>query len=260
MASTDATPRSDPTPPPHASPRLETLRRFGIVMAALIALAAFPQSALFTVDRIEVAGAEGLAPEVVAEIAGLRHGERLFAVDSAGALQRLRADPRIRAADVQVKPPRTVSVRIAERRPVVALAVGAQFAVLGDDLVVVSVGPSGHGVPEVVDRIRPVPWTRAGAPVASRAAQIAIAVLPAIPGSLRADLARIVVSPGPDLTLVLQSGLEIRAGGPSGIAERLAEVPQVLAALHARGQAAAALDLRYAGSIAVTLATGGEAR
>jgi cell division septal protein FtsQ len=159
-----------------------------------------------------------------------------------------------------VKPPSTVSVRIVERRPVVALAVGTRFAVLGDDLVVVSIGPSGHGVPEVVDRIKPVPWTRAGAPVASRAAQIAIAVLPAIPESIRADLIRVIVHPGPDLTLVLGSGLEIRAGGTSGIAERLAEVPQVLAALHARGLAAAALDLRYAGSIAVTLATGGEAR
>ncbi|MDR7420088.1 MAG: FtsQ-type POTRA domain-containing protein [Armatimonadota bacterium] len=237
----------------------ETLPRFAMVMAALIALAAFPQSALFAIERLDVRGASMLAPETIATIAGLREGARLFAVDAEDVLRRLKADPRIKDAAILIKPPRTIRLDVVERRPLVALAVGDAFALLGDDLVAVAVGPDSAGLPEVVDRIRPVPWARAGAPVASDAARAVLTVLPNIPAAIRVGLRQIIVAPGSDFTLVLRSGLRIRAGGPAGLAERLAGVPAVLEALRARDIAVAALDLRYAGSIAVTLSTGGEA-
>lgn len=253
-------PSTDSSPRPHPSLLLATLPRFAIVMAVLIATAAFPQSALFTVDQIAVVGTSRLLPATVIAISGLTRGERLFAVDAGAALRRLRADARIKAAHVEIRPPHTVLVRIVERVPVVALAAGAGFALLGDDLVVVAVGPDASGLPEVVDRIRAVPWARPGAPVVSGAARTAVAALPAIPPAMRADLQRIVVAAGQDLTLVLRSGIEVRAGGPTGLADRLAQVPHVLEALRARNITASAIDLRYAGSIAVTLATGGEGR
>jgi cell division septal protein FtsQ len=251
MRSTDSPPRS---------PIGETLPRFATVMAVLIAIAAFPQSALFTVDRIEVSGEFTLPPATVITIAGVHYGERLFAVDVMAALSQLRADPRIKTAEVQIRPPRAVLLRITERQPVVALMIGKQFALLDDDLMVVSVGPYTAGLPEVVDRIRGTPWARAGAPIVSEAARVALLALPAIPRQLGADVRRLVVAPGPDLTLVLRSGLEVRAGGLRGLGERLAQVPPVLAALRARGIAISAVDLRYSGSIAVTPVTGGEGR
>ncbi|MGQ0571509.1 MAG: cell division protein FtsQ/DivIB [Armatimonadota bacterium] len=229
-------------------------------MATLIALAAFPQSALFAVEHIEVAGATILAPGTVSAIAGLRHGDRLFAIDAGGAVRRLQSDPRIKSADVRVRPPRTVEVLITERRPVVALVVGDQFALLGDDLIVVALISIPAGLPEVVDRLGGRPWARAGSPVASEAARLAIAALPAIPPVLGSDLRRIVVAAGGDLTLVLRSGLVVRAGGSSGLVERLAQVPQVLEILRGRGVEVSAIDLRYAGSIAVTQSPGGEGR
>lgn len=229
-------------------------------MATLIALAAFPQSALFTVEHIEVAGATILAPGTVSDIAGLRRGDRLFGIDASGAMRRLQSDPRIKTADVRVRPPRTVEVVITERRPVVALVVGDQFALLGDDLIVVALISIPTGLPEVVDRLGGSPWARAGSPVASEAARLAIAALPAIPPVLRSDLQRIVIAAGGDLTLVFRSGLVVRAGGSSGLVERLAPVPQVLEALRGRGVEVSAIDLRYAGSIAVTQAPGGEGR
>jgi cell division protein FtsQ len=229
-------------------------------MAVLIAIAAFPQSALFTVDQIEVGGTSRLPPATVMAIAGLTRGERLFAVDAGAAARRLRADARIKAAHVEIRPPRTVLVRIVEREPVVALTLGAGFALLGDDLVVAAVSRDASGLPEVIDRTHAVSWARPGAPVASAAARTAVAALPAVPPAMRADLRRIVVAAGGDLTLVLRSGVEVRAGGLAGLADRLAQVPHVLEALRARHVAASAIDLRYAGSIAVTLDTGGEGR
>jgi cell division septal protein FtsQ len=68
------------------------------------------------------------------------------------------------------------------------------------------------------------------------------------------------VTVGPDITLVLQSGLVIRAGAPAFAAERLAQVPDIIAALQARGVTPIALDLRYAGSVAVKLAPAGDVR
>jgi cell division protein FtsQ len=253
-------PSTDFPPRPAPSSFLETLPRFAVVMAALIALAAFPQSALFTINSIEVHGASLLSRPAVIAIAGLEEGGRLFAVDGAAVLRRLRADPRIKDASLRITPPHTVRLAITERRPLVALVVGDQYAWLGSDLVAVAVEADPGDLPEVVDRTRPVPWARAGAPVASQAARVAIAALPAIPAALRADLRRIVVTHGSDLTLVLRSGLEIRAGGPAGLGDRLLQVPRVLEALEAKGIGVAALDLRYAGSIAVTLVPEGEAR
>ena len=238
----------------------ETLPRFAIVMAVLLALAAFPQSALFTIERIEVSGAETLAPGTVIAIAGVHRGERLFAVDSAGVLQRLRADPRIRSADMHLRPPRTVAIAITERRPIVALAVGDRFALLADDLVTVALSPDAAGLPEVIERIGAIAWARPGAPLASEGARLAIAALSAIPSPLRTGLKRIVVAPGGDLTLVVRAGLEIRAGGLAGLGDRLAQVPQILDALQARGVVASSLDLRYAGSVVVRPQSGGEAR
>jgi cell division septal protein FtsQ len=181
---------------------------------------------------------------------------RLFAVDAASVLRRLRADSRIKAAAIHVALPGTVRLDIVERQPRVALVVGGQYASLGDDLVAVALAPSPGGLPEVIDRTGSVPWVRVGARVASRGARIALETLPLIPPALRADLARITVLPGPDLVLGLRSGLEIRAGGPAGLDERLRQVPRVLDALRGEGVSITAVDLRYAGSIAVTLATG----
>ncbi|MDR7522189.1 MAG: FtsQ-type POTRA domain-containing protein [Armatimonadota bacterium] len=244
-------PSTDPSPRRPPSLILGTLSRFAVIMAALLAAAVFPQSALFTIERIEVRGARSLPDAAVAALAGLEPGMRLFAVDADAVARRLRADPRIKDADVRLRPPHTVVLRITERRPVLALGLGDRFALLDDDLVVVALTADAAGAPEVVDGLGGTPWVRVGARVASPAARIVLAGLADIPQPLRAELRRITVTPGPDLTLLLRSGLEIKAGAPAGLAERLAQVPGVLTALRARGIVPRTLDLRYVGSIAV---------
>lgn len=253
-------PSTDPTSRPPSFRPVRALPRFAIVMAALVAVATFPQSALFTLEHVDLRGAQTLSPEAVLLVAGIRRGDRLFAVDVAAALRRLRADPRVQTADLWLRPPRTVVIHLVERRALVALVAGERYALLGEDLVVVAMAETPGALPEVVDVLSPSPWARPGAPVASDGARAAVAVLPAIPEALRSQVRRLVVSAGHDLTVVLRSGLEIRVGTPAGADERLAQVPGILAALRARGIAASALDLRYTGSIAVRLATGGEAR
>ncbi len=230
-------------------------------MAVLIAAAAFPQSALFTLERIEVLGASTLSPEAVVGLSGLRRGERLFAVNAAAASRRLRAHPRIKAAEVHVRPPHAVAISVTERQPVVALATGDGFALLDRDLIIVALTGDAAGLPQVTDRLGlPAYRVRAGAPLPSEGARIAVAALAAVPPGLRDEVMKISVAAGPDLILVTRAGLEIRAGGLAGLAERLAQVPGVLEALRARKVAVAAIDLRYAGSIVVKPSLGGDGR
>jgi cell division protein FtsQ len=225
-------------------------------MAALLALAALPQSALFAVDRVEVSGASSISADAVIARAAIRRGERLFAVDTEATARRLRSDPRVREAQVRLRPPRTIAIAIVERRPVIALALPGAYALVADDLIAVEVRGDPGALPVVVDGTRTGAPPRVGLPVEGAGVRAALEALPAIPPELRGGLATIVVRAGGDLTLAMRSGLRIRAGGLSGLAERLARVPQVLAALRARGVSAAAVDLRYAGSIAVQLDTG----
>lgn len=229
----------------------ETLPRFAMIMATLLALAAFPQSAFFTVERIEVLGAETIPRAEVVDLSGLRRDERLFSVDASAALRRLEADPRIREVAVLVRPPRMVFIKVTERRPVVALVVGSGFARVADDNVVVAIAPDSGGLPEIEDRTQPNVRARPGLSVASAGVRAAIAALEAVPAPLAGDLKRIVVATGLDLTLITRSGLEIRAGGLSGLSERLGQIPQVLDALRAKGITPASLDLRYGGSVVV---------
>jgi cell division protein FtsQ len=238
--------------------------QFAILMAALTAVAAFPQSALFTLDRIDVVGAVALAPDDVIRLAGVRVGERLFAVDARGAAARLVAHPRVRTAAVRVKPPRSAVIAIVERVPLLALVVDERAMLVDEDLrvvAVVAIGAGTAGLPDVVDRGPGAVLTASPGDVVSPGGGAAAGrARGAPPPWLRIELARIVVSTGPELTLITRAGLTIRAGSPAGLADRLARLPQVLHALRARGVRAATVDLRYAGSIVVTPATGGDVR
>jgi cell division protein FtsQ len=230
-------------------------------MTVLIAAAAFPQSALFTLEQVDVRGASVLTPGDVVAATGLRFGERLFAVDAGQVTRRLQAHPRIKAASVRVRVPRTVIVTITEREPIIALAAGDHALLVDADLVVVAaVTASRSRLPEVIDRAGGLPPAQPGDPARSMGARAAVAALAQMPAPLRDALARIVVEPGPDLTLITHAGLEIRAGGPAGLSDRLAQVPAVLDALRARQVNVEAIDLRYAGSIVVRPARGGDGR
>jgi hypothetical protein len=153
-----------------------------------------------------------------------------------------------------------MSIAIVERRPVIAVVLGDEFALVDEELMVVEVGPHPGDLVRVVDRSGRSGWVRPGTRVSSDAGKTALDALAALPEILATDVFKVIVAPGPDLTFVMRSGLEVRAGGPSGLSDRLAQVPGLLTALRARRLSVASIDLRYAGSIVVKPVAGGEAR
>lgn len=243
---------SEITPSSGRSPSGATLPRFAILMAVLIALAAFPQSALFTVDRVEVQGTRRLSSAEVVELSAVRRGERLFATDGEAVMRRLEADPRIKSAAVRLRPPRGVVITITERVPIAAAAIGSRFALVDEEAFAVALADGPGGLPEVVDNSGMHPLERRGVAAVTAGIRSALAALPVIPEQLRADLIRVVVDPGQDLTLVMRSGLSIRAGKALGLPERLGQVPELLATLRGKQVFPAVLDLRYSGSVVIT--------
>ncbi|MBI3998036.1 MAG: FtsQ-type POTRA domain-containing protein, partial [Armatimonadetes bacterium] len=188
------------------------------------------------------------------------HGDRLFAVDAAGVARRLRAHPRIKDAQVRVRPPQTLAIMVTERTPVLALGVGDRLALIDDEGVVVDLTDSPAGLVMVADRTgRPV-GARRGTPAESEAVGVALKTLPAIPAELRGRVVEVVVDAGSDVTLVMRSGLRIRVGALAGLTQRLEQVPGVLDAMSARGVTVAVIDLRYAGSIVVRPHAGGDGK
>jgi cell division septal protein FtsQ len=229
-------------------------------MAALFALAALPQSSLFLIERIDVDGGTTLDAAAVRSMAGLHLGQRLFTVNADAVAARLRAHPRVKTADVRIRPLNAVVITFTERRPLVALTAGDRFALIDEDLMVVDVSASPGSLVQVVDRTGRSGWARPGTPAPPDALRAAFAAIAAVPEALRPLVVRIIVAPGPDLTFVTRTGLEVRAGGLPGLSGRLAQVPALLAALRARQMSVASIDLRYAGSIVVRPLAGGEAR
>lgn len=257
---TSTTTVSTPTPSPSSPTRRRALGRFAIVMAALFAAAALPQSSLFSIERIEVAGTSALDPGTVRALSGLRPGQRLFAVDAAAVSSRLASHPRIKTALVRIRPLHAISIEVIERHPVMALAVGDGFALVDDDLVVVDVGRDPGDLLRVIDRTGAPGWIGPGMRISADVGRTVLGALAAMPDALAANVVKVVLSPGLDLTFVMRSGLLVRAGGLAGLSMRLAQVPGLLDALRARRLTVASIDLRYAGSIVVKPLTGGEAR
>jgi hypothetical protein len=134
--------------------------RAGAVLAMLLSAAAIygvAQSSAFTYEATTVEGATFTEEAaIVAALADAR-GTNLFGLETAPYEERLRGIPTVRSADVSVRLPDTVGVRVRERTPILVWRVGARrylvdaegelFSLLPDDP-----PPAAAGLPVVEDR------------------------------------------------------------------------------------------------------------
>ncbi len=229
-------------------------------MAGLLAVVSVPGSAFFQVRRLEVTGARILSPDAVAAVAGIAPGRPLITIRPADAQARLQAHPRISAARVRVRWPDAVEIEVTERIPRVAVGSGGQFALVGDDGIVVAVAADPAGLPVVDDRVAPPQVLVPGARMATGAVRAALGILDALPTPMAARLTRVVVREGGDLAMVFAPDLVVRAALREDLPERLARLPEMLEALVARGIVPRSVDLRYAGSLVVVPVRGGDVR
>jgi len=214
--------------PPKQSPRIVPILLAALVLvsAAIGTYVAARQTSLFALDRIEV---EGAPPAVVAQIrASLRPylGKSLVRFDRAAAARRLSNVAEVADSRFDRAFPHTLKVRVHTERSVAVLR-------QGPDAWLVSASA------RVLHRLRrPYPrlpriWVPRSADIAVNTtlggfgAQGVAALAPLRPLRIDADVREVRTGNG-DLTLVLESGTELRLGDSGDLRLKLAIAKQLL--------------------------------
>lgn len=177
------------------------------VVALLLLLAAVAAglvwfSSVFAARQVEVRGQRGLGVEQVQQAAAVPLGVPLARQDLDAIATRVAALPQVRAATVVRDWPRTVTVTVQERRPVLAVQQPDGYAMVDEQGVAFETRPT---VPDGVLRAEADPTA------STRLAELAL-VAAALPPDLTGKVDRISATAADDIRLTLDDGATVRWG------------------------------------------------
>ena len=122
---------------------------------------------------------------------------------------------------------------------------------MGRDGVAIAPAPATGGLPVLlVDRLDPA-TVQAGAVVPSPDARTGAEIAASLPDGLRSDITAIRVDQAGEIVLYTRDHIAVLTGAPEGVADRIAQVAGILAAVRSRGMRVQYVDLRFPGSIIV---------
>jgi len=190
--------------------------RLAVVAIALVGLVGgvvwVYQSSVFEVTSVKVSGAARLSGQEVERIADVPSGATLLKLPVQAIERRVKSNPWVVDAKVTRQFPHTVVIRVQERRPFAAVVVGRLAYLVDTSGVVLAAQPvTMTPLPlfvEVPLSSTPLPSQR----LTGREVENALAVLKALPASLRGQVDRVYAKTVDDLRLVTKSGLEIVFG------------------------------------------------
>ncbi|MFD7920391.1 cell division protein FtsQ/DivIB [Streptomyces sp. NPDC059740] len=197
-----------------------------VLAAAFVSWALYGSSWLRT-ERVRVGGTRVLTATQVARAADVPLGGPLASVDTAAVARRVRAAlPRVRTVRVVRSWPHTLSVRVAERTPLLSLRRGGKYGELdADGVLFATVAAPARGVP-LLHLAGRVP-SGAGRAYRSRPYREAAEVVSALPSRLRTQVLQVRVGSFDDVTLELTGDRSVVWGS----SEEGAAKARVLAAL-----------------------------
>lgn len=258
MATTDAVHphlRTQPAARDEAGPsdgvaaRVPSLLRFVAALTVLLAAAAFPRSAFFTIHEITVAGARHVAVGDIVALSGLRPGMPLFALPAREIAAQVARHPRIASADLQLLPPDRARIRVVERTAVAAFPYRDGVVLLDRVGVVVDWQPEPDGFPLIIADGSAVPWMRPGHRLPVAAVVRTLEAMQYLPAEVVGAGTRLRMDAVGNLSLVTTDGIMVLLGQPRGLAERAAVLPQVLVAVRQQPAGVEYLDVRFHGSL-----------
>ncbi len=100
-----------------------------LVVTCIFAYYKIVHSPVFAIKEIKILGTKRVSEQRIMEITGLKKGVNLFSVNLSAARKRLIAEPWIRSAGIERRPPSTVIIRIREYIPVAVLDFGEKFLI-----------------------------------------------------------------------------------------------------------------------------------
>lgn len=232
-------------------PRLPLIARRGalpgrpprvVALAAAVALVVLVlgwwvrDSALVSVDHVEVTGASGPQAGAIAEaLEGAARDMTTLHVRREQLMAAVSSYPVVSGVRVEAHPLHRLSIEVVEREPVGQIAVGGRsVAVAGDGTLLVGAPTKGLAVLPV----RAVPG---GGRVSARRDLDSVRALAAAPSGLRARVTKVGRGPR-GLTLALDDGPTLVLGGTDRLAAKWAALSAVLADATSRG--ATSVDVR----------------
>jgi len=213
---------------------------------------------LLRIERIQLEGLARATPEELLELSPAQRGDHLLFVDPDAVEAALRRHPWVAAAEVRRRFPRTLEVKITERRPAALVDLGGLYLIDDRGEVFKRAAPGdGLDLP-VVTGIEREAWVerREELEPLLTAALALLARWSARGLDGRASVSELHVDPDYGTTLWTGDGMEVRLG-QGDIEEKLTRLERVLSALDADGQRAEVLHLdnrRHPDWVAVRLA------
>jgi cell division septal protein FtsQ len=242
-------------------PRVLRSVRIGLALAGVaglaLAAARLPwrqwRERVAVVQEVRVEGALYLDAARVKEVAGLRAGDDLIALDLERARQALLLDPRISRADVTRAWLRDVRVRIVERRPVLVVTHGTPWEV---DSSGVLLQPLARGLTADVPLLTGPDFSRrrAGTQVLTPEVRRGLAwvrVLAPRDLQLVSEVSEVDVSDALATSVLLENGTRVLAPAWPPGARVLSALRVVLSDLQRRGILASEVDLRFENQVVV---------
>lgn len=180
----------------------------------------------FAITEVTVLGAAPENTPAVGEAADIPTGDNLLLLDTSAIAGRVLTIPRVARVDVRRSLPGTVTVTVAERKPVLAVPGGPSGPALVDatGFAYRTVPTRPPGVPLL--HLAPGERPRPGDP----ATRAAVAVVTSLPPALRRDVGDVTANGPFDVSFDLAGGRSVRWGADDDNARKVA----VLAALLSR--------------------------
>lgn len=249
--------RTDPRISRRRRAIVRSRRRRMVVTASVLALMAAAiwvafWSPLLDVRDVVVVGGKHVSSDDVAEAAGLNADDNLLLVSTSHVKEAVEQLPWVLEAKVDRKLPGTVRVKVVERLPRIALAVGEARWTLDGRGNVLEAGLAEEGMPVLagatVDEVRP------GARVDEVEVRHALAAWRSLAAKVRREVVA-VLAPTPErITFSLADGTQIRFGAAESLDAKNKVLVALLAQMRAEGRSAVYIDVRVPTSPALSSA------
>lgn len=226
-------------------PVKDALSRF-LVFAFLLSVAGFLflRSPYFAVRSVTVEGCVATSPDEILDLAGIRRGVNVFAVNVDKTRQILECSPLVKTAEVERELPSTIRIKITERTPVALAAAGGKLWLVDADGTVL--GEDNGKVPGLVAITGVSRPLSPGARLENREAD-ALKCLRLMGPLTKRSVSEIRIS-GDELVLLLkEGGASVFVGSAdSALNARLQSLESVLTALESRSISSVEyIELRY---------------
>ncbi len=226
--------------------RVRVALRVTLATALLLALFDFLRSDFFLVKQVTISGLVRLKPQEVQAQAELSRQQLVWEVWPWRAERLLLRHPRVASADVQVRLPNRVLVRISERDPVAFVLFGdARYLEVDRDGRVLAVWDSLPREPLPIVTGVAVKDAQVGQRLGDPSLQDAVAVAADLGQAGRAAISEVHVGRDREMILYTMDGIPVYLGLGEEMAEKLRAFAGIYGSLAAPGEVAY-IDLRSA--------------